>query len=84
VERTVREQIMEKYTVKYNGKEYTYNANSCEEAAQKLANRKVFGRELIFDFVVRMIDADTRGKVWGEFFTKGHDVNLPISVEIKK
>lgn len=75
---------MKTYEVTYKGKTYTYTGNNCEEAAQKLANRKVFGRQLIFDFLLKMFDADTRGEQWAEYITCGHDVNTKIFVEVKK
>ena len=58
-----------KYIVNYKGKLYTQNAENAEEAMQKFANRKVFGRKLIHTWATKQIDADTRGETWGQFKT---------------
>ncbi len=62
-----------RYIVTYNGKKYIYNAKSATEALEKLNNRKVYGRYLIFNYRISLIDADTRGEIWAEAYTTDDD-----------
>lgn len=64
-----------KYIVNYKGKRYTQNAINTEEAMQKFASRKVFGRNLIHTWETKQIDADTRGEKWGQFKTNDGEGN---------
>ena len=72
---------MNKYTVKYKGNTYMYNAADCAEAADKFSRRKVFGRKLVGQITLKQYDAGTRGKQWAEYITgSGNDDRYTLSV----
>ena len=56
-----------KFKITYKGKEYARHGGNCEEAMERFAGRKVFGRDLIETYRLTQYDADTRGRKWGEF-----------------
>jgi hypothetical protein len=64
---------MNKYEIKYKGNKYYHYGEDAFEAMDKFANRKVFGQNLIFDYTVKMFDADTQGEDWLQVITKGDD-----------
>ena len=62
---------MNKYKIELNGKTYKYNAENCDQAMDKLSNRKVFGNNLTCNISLKMYDADTRGENWAQYDVDG-------------
>lgn len=54
---------MKQYKVEYKGKTYIRCGESAVDAFQRFARRKVYGRDLIPNYELKMYDADTRGDV---------------------
>lgn len=75
---------MEKYTVKYNGKTYRCSAESAVEAIQKVSRRMVFGRCLICNPSISLVDADTRGDLWAEAIENTDNGRRRIFAELEK
>lgn len=57
-----------RYDIEYRGKKYIYTGKNCEEAMEKFSHRKVFGQNLIYDYRIRMYDADTLGDEWAQYY----------------
>jgi hypothetical protein len=64
---------MNRYEITYKGKKHIYTGDNCEEAMSKFANRKVFGKNIIFDYRIDLYDADTRGQIEAKYHTIGDD-----------
>jgi hypothetical protein len=70
-----------KFKITYKCKEYVSHGDHCEDAMEKFAGRKVFGRDLIEKYRLTQYDADTRGKKWGEFIAGWPDSEHCVMVE---
>ena len=72
-----------KFVVEYGNTapvQFRYRGESAREVLEKFSNRKGFGNELIHDYRIDMVDADTRGKQWIKAHTIGDDCNRRILV----
>ena len=59
--------VINRYEIEYRRKKYVYTGANCGEAMEKFSHRKVFGEALVFDYKIKMYDADTRGEEWAQY-----------------
>ena len=64
---------MKRYEVTYKGKKTIVRADDAVDAIERFCNRQFFGRRRIHDWRVSQFDADTRGGIWCEGWTRGEE-----------
>ena len=76
---------MRTYEITYNKKTVRARGENTLDAVQRYGARQPFGGNTIFHLIhTKMIDADTRGEKWGEFWTEGPDgTKIHISAKLK-
>lgn len=62
------------YAISYDGKTVKARGENAFDAVCRYADRDPFGQGPIFhDVGINMVDADTRGEKWGEFWAPAGD-----------
>ena len=76
--------MFKRFKVKYKGKVSIVRAENALKALEKFCNREFFGHRRVWDYDISQVDADTRGKIWVEAYTRGDDKRLRIMVSETK
>ena len=74
---------MNRYIVTYHDKTYIQYAHDAGEAIKKFSNRCVFGRRIIFDYRICIIDADTCGEIYARAWTRGEDFERCVEASLE-
>lgn len=64
-----------RYRVTWKGNDYIYTGHDAEEAIRKLANRKVYGKPIMFNYVISLYSAPDKWNREGEEWVTGWSVD---------